>query len=266
MNKGRGSILAICAALLGMRVGVAQSVLRITSPKVGAVIASGGSLTVTVNTGGLSLSALEVWSDVLPTGAGSSGGVSMNVPSTAVGPAQLIAVGVTTSGTIVYSPAITIDVEPSGTITALSAAPTTFSFNYPGGQGQIVVTATLADGSQFYMSRSSLISYGSSDPNVVSVGTRGLITAQAPGPATITVSNGSVSAMVSVSVLSSSVRGDLDGNGIVDKNDLNIILAALDTPATGPNDKRDLNHDGVVNALDARILVTLCTNANCEAP
>jgi hypothetical protein len=49
----------------------------------------------------------------------------------------------------------------------------------------------------------------------------------------------------------------------VDQNDLNIITLALNTPATKPFDARDLNGDGVINALDARILVTLCTRAGC---
>jgi len=57
--------------------------------------------------------------------------------------------------------------------------------------------------------------------------------------------------------------GDLNGDGQVDKSDLNILMDALNTPANGPNDARDLNHDGVINALDARILVTLCTHPGC---
>lgn len=58
-------------------------------------------------------------------------------------------------------------------------------------------------------------------------------------------------------------RGDVNDDFQVDKNDLALVTSVLNTPASGPNDPRDLNHDGVINALDARILVTLCTYAGC---
>jgi len=59
------------------------------------------------------------------------------------------------------------------------------------------------------------------------------------------------------------VRGDIDHDGDVDRDDLNIILAARNTPADGPDDERDLDGDGMITGLDSRILVTLCTRARC---
>ena len=57
--------------------------------------------------------------------------------------------------------------------------------------------------------------------------------------------------------------GDINGDGVVDSNDLNLILAALNKPANGPNDLRDLNGDGKIDALDSRKLTTLCTRPRC---
>lgn len=58
-------------------------------------------------------------------------------------------------------------------------------------------------------------------------------------------------------------RGDVNGDGQVDIVDLDLVMNALNTTASGPHDLRDLNHDGVINVLDARILVTLCTYPGC---
>ena len=60
-----------------------------------------------------------------------------------------------------------------------------------------------------------------------------------------------------------SVIGDLDDDCDVDRDDLNIVLAARNSPASGPNDPRDLDGDGVITVLDARILITLCTRNRC---
>jgi amidase len=57
--------------------------------------------------------------------------------------------------------------------------------------------------------------------------------------------------------------GDVDGDGDVDNNDLNLILAARNTSASSVNDLRDLNGDGKIDALDSRILTTLCTRPRC---
>jgi predicted extracellular nuclease len=59
------------------------------------------------------------------------------------------------------------------------------------------------------------------------------------------------------------IRGDVDGDGDVDRDDVALITAARNQPASGASDPRDLNADGVINALDARIDTTLCTRAGC---
>lgn len=59
------------------------------------------------------------------------------------------------------------------------------------------------------------------------------------------------------------VQGDLDGDGDVDRDDVNTILAARNQPASGPDDPRDIDGDGVITVLDARRAVTMCTRPRC---
>jgi hypothetical protein len=68
---------------------------------------------------------------------------------------------------------------------------------------------------------------------------------------------------VTVSVEMARLRGDLDVDGDVDRDDLTLLLVRRSTPATGSDDAADLDGDGVITSLDARILVTLCTRERC---
>lgn len=59
------------------------------------------------------------------------------------------------------------------------------------------------------------------------------------------------------------IPGDIDGDGDVDMDDISLIIAVRNQPASGPDDPRDLDGDGVITVLDARRAVTLCTRAGC---
>ena len=59
--------------------------------------------------------------------------------------------------------------------------------------------------------------------------------------------------------------GDLDSDGDVDRDDMKIILASRNQPASGIDDPKDINGDGVITVRDVRKLVLLCTRPRCAA-
>lgn len=56
---------------------------------------------------------------------------------------------------------------------------------------------------------------------------------------------------------------DLDGDGDVDNDDIAIVAAARNTAAASPNDQRDINRDGRIDANDVRALTLQCTRPRC---
>jgi hypothetical protein len=102
-----------------------------------------------------------------------------------------------------------------------------------------------------------------SGPRPISVG---------PGPHKLTIalygvgeknSEFELRGLVARYVTETPVDGDVDGDRDIDRNDIALITAARNQPASGPNDRRDLNKDSVINALDARIAATRCTRPSC---
>lgn len=57
--------------------------------------------------------------------------------------------------------------------------------------------------------------------------------------------------------------GDLNGDKSVDTRDLELVMKRLNQPVAGPSDPMDLDYDGKITVLDARILVTLCARQYC---
>ena len=56
---------------------------------------------------------------------------------------------------------------------------------------------------------------------------------------------------------------DIDTDTDVDRDDIFAILASRNTPASGPNDPRDIDGDGTITGLDARRCVRECTRPRC---
>jgi hypothetical protein len=55
---------------------------------------------------------------------------------------------------------------------------------------------------------------------------------------------------------------DMNADGNVDRHDIDTLNAVRNTPAA-PGDPRDVNDDGTINVLDARICVLQCTRPRC---
>lgn len=59
---------------------------------------------------------------------------------------------------------------------------------------------------------------------------------------------------------------DVDVDGDVDRVDIGLIFAARNQPATGPDDPRDADGDGVITVLDGRACAAVCTLPGCAEP
>jgi hypothetical protein len=79
---------------------------------------------------------------------------------------------------------------------------------------------------------------------------------------TYAINGSSVSASLPISIPQNN-SGDLNGDGKVDVDDINILRIALKTLANAPNDARDLNHDGKITTKDVSLLKKLCTFKKC---
>ncbi len=56
---------------------------------------------------------------------------------------------------------------------------------------------------------------------------------------------------------------DANGDNNIDRNDIVLIMMARNTPATGLNDPRDNDGDGIITVLDARQCILQCDLNNC---
>jgi YVTN family beta-propeller protein len=67
---------------------------------------------------------------------------------------------------------------------------------------------------------------------------------------------------LSVTSAAAPLACDVDGNGIIDRNDIGLIFAGRGA-TVAPGDPRDLDGDGLITVNDARGCVLLCTNPRC---
>lgn len=158
----------------------------------------------------------------------------------------------------VASQPITLVALPPGPLSRLIGDRFQF-LNYVGDQ---VFLSVSGEGSETLPVDWRFLTFSSDDPNIVTVTPQGLLIAQSPGNTAITIrypqGGGELSAEVAVTVRGST-SGDIDGDGRVDDDDLNTLRSWFGHSATGANDARDLNHDGVIDERDLPLLEALCT-------
>jgi uncharacterized protein (TIGR03437 family) len=166
---------------------------------------------------------------------------------------------ITGPGSAVFSVPIAVSVVPASSLMALATNFTNMPFSFVGDTARIRVTGSFVGGTADITGLGST-TFLSQDTTVARVDVSGNVLATGSGETKITVHNGSLSAAIAVSV-PAAVLGDLDGDGKVDQDDFNLLVAAVGTAVAGPFDARDLNGDGVVDSKDVGILEAACSPA-----
>ena len=247
------------------------AVFSITSPHSGQQYNSGDTILLSVSPApGVALTALgvvgpNIWDDREPPST-----IPIPISQGYAGPLTLH-VTVVSDKNVQGSAYVTVNVVPLAALQQIKVEPPLVQLVAPGSsaglstleEDQLIVTGLYADGINRDISRLNSTLFSSDNPRVATIDSKGHVAAVAPGITVLRITNGVITGSTTVKVNIFELQGDLDGDGDVDQDDLNIILHALNTSSTGPGDPRDLNGDGKIDALDARILVTLCSRPGC---
>lgn len=258
------AVTAMAASFL-FTAASAQSV-KIVSPPPGTIVAPGQQfdVTVTVDQGSGFTGVVVVRQGMGVTNAITSPPYifSLHAPVGLDGPLKLLAMGLKGESSVISEPT-TIHVEqPLANLASITASRRSIPFSYIGSQLPVIVSATFLDGTTANITRSPRTIYSSSNANVVRIEAGGLVTAVGPGNATVDIGYGNKTFSIAASVPTNR-SGDLNGDNEVDNDDVNVLTLSLNTLSTGPSDARDLNRDGKIDALDARLLTALCTRPRC---
>jgi hypothetical protein len=188
----RAAFIVILALTNAGAAPQSPAVLQISSPNSGIVISPGQVVPVTVSS-----PTPSAFTNIIVIGQGPLGfsniaaslpaQFSVTVPAdTGPGKYNLVASGITTSGTEVDSAAISIDVERSDLPTKIAAMPAQLIFETQGETLPLDISGTFSDGSYLHLAASAYISFSSSNPSVVTVDATGTTTSIAAGNASIT--------------------------------------------------------------------------------
>lgn len=186
-----------------------SSPLEITAPADGTVIAPGQTITVVVTPApgvsfadGISVRGAGPIGDSGPL-VNSPFEFSLTVPSDAPsGRYEITALSSPGSACPMTSPSITLGVERSDTPTVISSESAEMRLESVGQQLPLRITGTFADGTTTDLTRSSNMTYRSTDPTVATVDESGIVAAVGAGTSFVVASYGrSPSAAVRIVVL-----------------------------------------------------------------
>lgn len=181
--------LVLASACVGQQ---SQPLLQITFPTAGTIVNPGQTITVSVaSPANASLSQIGVIGEDPIGVSGLATSVpaqfSMTIPTDiACRKFMLTAWGATSSGQSARSATILIDVERPDMPTALSPQIPGLSFEVLGEQFPLILFAKFSDGSILEVTRSSNVTYSSSNPAVATIDANGIVTGGSAGNATIT--------------------------------------------------------------------------------
>lgn len=184
---------------------------------------------------------------------------NVTFPTNTLGPQKLTAFAFTGPGEGVFSDSVTLPVLPPNALASLSTEANSIPFSFIGERTQIRVTGKFVTGESADISSLASTVFSSQNNAVAIIDSSGTVTAKGEGQTTITVRNGSASKSIIVSV-PSAIRADLDGDGKVGQDDLNVLITFIGSPVTAGGDARDLNGDGKIDELDVQLLQGLCSS------
>jgi len=268
-------VLALPFAVVG--VANAQDLLRISSPLPDTVVAPGQSLQIIINQrDGLSPLYFNDAIGLLPSPLFAAQNVLSLDPYVVavtvrndVKPGEYIVVGVgRRKGETVFvqTPGVILKVSGAG-LASIGFASQSLRLRFPGETRTAVLEGADQFGKIIDIPRDVFdrVTWKVDDGGVATVKGIGVVTALAPGAARLSAQVDGLSAFININVANRSMRGDLNGDNVIDIGDVAILQAAFNTLTSVLGDPRDLNGDGKIDALDLRVLTTLCTRPRCAA-
>lgn len=263
---GWAGVAMICACMFvpcSVLRAQTQPLLQITSPADGTVVHPGDSVSVVVTpAAGVTFQEVAIFPhDPLVSGQVLTSppyDFTVQVPSTTPpGKYGLVAMGATTQDQTAYSPGIFLDVEPSAAISSIKVYPASIVMDHVGEGIPLAVTGIFADGTSADITRSTGISYSSSDPTVATVDSYGVVRAvgtgcaECVGVAMIYVRYGGkfTAVQVSTSALADTVPPTTTASLSQEPNsagwndsDVTVTLNAVDTGGTNPSGVQQISY------------------------